>query len=93
MFLQASNFNFPHSLTYRVKALKLCRYFRDTKMFKVTTQIKRPANTESLINLKRINVSKGKGKSKAIPLQAWTGPEGSRRLRLPNLKTIGTLTL
>jgi len=27
------------------------------------------------------------GKSKAIPLQAWTGPEGSRRLRLPDLKT------
>ena len=29
-------------------------------------------------------------KGKAIPLQAWTGPEGSRRLRLPDLKTIGT---
>jgi hypothetical protein len=23
-------------------------------------------------------------KKKAIPLQAWTGPEGSRRLRLPD---------
>jgi len=31
-----------------------------------------------------------KGKGKAIPLQAWTGPEGSRRLRLPDFKTIGT---
>jgi len=28
--------------------------------------------------------------SKAIPLQAWTDPEGSRRLRLPDLKPIGT---
>jgi hypothetical protein len=28
-----------------------------------------------------------KSKDKAIPLQAWTGPEGSRRLRLPDLKT------
>jgi len=27
---------------------------------------------------------------KAIPLQAWTGPEGSRRLRLPDFKTIRT---
>jgi len=27
---------------------------------------------------------------KAIPLQAWTDPEGSRRLRLPDFKTIGT---
>jgi hypothetical protein len=32
----------------------------------------------------------GKGKGKAIPLQAWTGPEGSRRLRLPYFKKIGT---
>jgi len=29
-------------------------------------------------------------KGKAIPLQTWTGPEGSRRLRLPDFKTIGT---
>jgi len=31
-----------------------------------------------------------KSKGKAIPLQAWTGPEGSRRLRIPDFKTIGT---
>jgi hypothetical protein len=31
-----------------------------------------------------------KGKRKAIPLQAWTGPEGSRRLRLADFKTVGT---
>jgi hypothetical protein len=31
-----------------------------------------------------------KDKGKAIPLQALTGPEGSRRLRLPDFKTIGT---
>jgi hypothetical protein len=33
---------------------------------------------------------KGKGKGKAIPLQACTGPEGSRRMRLPDFKTFGT---
>jgi hypothetical protein len=27
-------------------------------------------------------------KGKAVPLQAWTGPEGSRRLRVPDFKTI-----
>ena len=27
---------------------------------------------------------------KTVPVQPWTGPEGSRRLRLPDLKTIGT---
>jgi len=30
-----------------------------------------------------------KDKGKAIPLQAWIDPKGSRRLRLPDFKTIG----
>jgi hypothetical protein len=30
------------------------------------------------------------GNGKAIPLQAWTGLEGSRKLRLPDFKIIGT---
>jgi len=29
-------------------------------------------------------------KGKPFPLQAWTGPEGSRGLRLPDFKTIST---
>jgi hypothetical protein len=37
-----------------------------------------------------MNMSSNKVKGKAIPLQAWTGPEGSRRVRLPDFKTIGT---
>ena len=40
------------------------------------------------------NFSYGKfsylGKRKAIPLQSWGGPEGSRSLRLPDFMTIGT---
>ena len=28
-------------------------------------------------------------KGKSVPLQAWTGPEGASRLRLPNFKTVG----
>ena len=31
----------------------------------------------------------GKGNGRATPEQAWTTPEGSRRLRLPDFKTIG----
>jgi hypothetical protein len=31
------------------------------------------------------------GKGKAIPLQAWTGPEGSRKLSSPDFKTKGIL--
>ena len=30
-------------------------------------------------------------KSKAIPLQAWTGPECSGSLRLPDFKTVDTV--
>ena len=30
---------------------------------------------------------KGKGKGKAVPLQDWTGPEGSRKLRFPDFMT------
>jgi len=30
---------------------------------------------------------KVEGKGKAVPLQAWSGPEGSRKLRFPDLMT------
>jgi len=36
------------------------------------------------------NQPSSKGKGKAIPLQAWTDPDGSRRVRLPDVQTIGT---
>jgi len=39
--------------------------------------------------IKYCSQSRG-NKDKAIPLQAWTGPEGSRRLRLPDFMTVGT---
>jgi hypothetical protein len=29
-------------------------------------------------------IDKGKGKGKAVPLQAWSGSEGSRKLRFPD---------
>ena len=29
-------------------------------------------------------------KGKAVPLQAWSGPEGSRKLRFPDFKIIDT---
>jgi len=49
---------------------------------KKATQTKRSSDNKKLY----IDVLK----AKAVPLQAWTGPEGSRRLRLPDFKTIGT---
>jgi len=32
-------------------------------------------------------VCKGKAEGKAVPLQAWSGPEGSRKLRFPDFMT------
>jgi hypothetical protein len=29
----------------------------------------------------------GKGKGKTVPLQAWSGPDGSRKLRFPHFLT------
>jgi len=42
------------------------------------------------LDMMKVFILKCKGKSKRIPLQAWTDPQGSRRLRLSDLKTIGT---
>ena len=40
--------------------------------------------------VKRPNPWRKMMKSKTIPLQAWICPEGSRSLRLPDFKTVGT---
>jgi len=39
---------------------------------------------------KYMSAYKINGKDKAIPLQAWTGLEGSRNLMFPVFKTIST---
>jgi hypothetical protein len=46
--------------------------------------------TKKEISIKELVVGPNKGKGKAIQLQARTGPEGSRKLRLPDFKIIGT---
>jgi len=34
-----------------------------------------------------MSIGHDKAKGKAVPSQAWTGPEGSRKLRLPDFVT------
>jgi len=36
---------------------------------------------------KNVYLEKEKGEGKAVPLQAWSGPEGSRKLRFPDFMT------
>jgi len=40
-----------------------------------------------LWRLKHTNFVESKSEGKAVPLQAWSGPEGSRRLRFPDFMT------
>jgi hypothetical protein len=35
----------------------------------------------------KIHIIKNKDKDKAVPLQAWGGPDGSRKLRVPDFMT------
>ena len=43
-----------------------------------------PIYTKHIVNMKIVQqLSKGK----SVPLQAWTGPEGSRKLRFPDFVT------
>jgi hypothetical protein len=50
----------------------------------------RPSHLDRIMHGPVTKYCNGKGKGKAIPLQTWRGPEDSRRLRLPDIKTIGT---
>jgi hypothetical protein len=53
-----------------------------TKVSKVTYSV--------TLNSLQLLIHKPFLKGKAIPLQAWTGPEGSTRATFPDFKTIGT---
>jgi len=71
-----------------------------TYKLSITTRKER-TKFETEQNKRYITVTHGLGelifswntRSKAIPFQTWTGPEGSRKLRLPDFKTISILTL
>jgi len=49
--------------------------------------INNDCQTRLLNVLGQIAMIKGKGKGKSVPLQAWSGPEGSRKLRFPDIVT------
>jgi len=56
--------------------LLLLLLFRSSKIFRILWYIS-----------KFLLASPRKGKSKSVPLQAWSGPEGSRKLRFPDYMT------
>jgi len=61
-----------------------------TKFILSTRQWRKVYYTQFKLSTTHINsiVATEKGKGKAVPLQAWTGPEGSRDLRFPEFMTM-----
>jgi hypothetical protein len=47
--------------------------------------------TERPFEIAEINSKTGNGKGKAIPVQVWTGRQGSRRQMIPDFQMIGIL--
>jgi len=56
-------------------------------LWKIINQAMEQKIRWSVNNLRLFIGSRKKNKGKAVPLQAWTGPEGSRKLRLPDFVT------
>jgi hypothetical protein len=56
----------------------------DTRHFRNFTSIAMPMGVcrNAIVFLLSLNINKGKGK--AVPLQAWSGPDVSRKLRFPD---------
>ena len=72
------------SLTKRVKL------FMKMKLALVCVSLIGLKIVKTLTMMQGVDSCRLLSEGKAIPLQAWTGPDGSRSLRLPDFKTIGT---
>jgi hypothetical protein len=44
-------------------------------------------NSADTISIMRVKYNNNNNKGKSVPLQAWSGPEGSRKLRFPDYMT------
>ena len=55
----------------------------------LVTSFHSPANVffRRIPTFRFLRTVRGKGKGKAVPLQAWSGPEGSSKLRFPDFMT------
>jgi hypothetical protein len=77
-----------------VRRLLTFSHFGITYSGRLNARVKHKQSDKVLYDFKYLSILYfyllHKGKGKAIQLQACTGPKGSRRLRLPDFKTIGT---
>ena len=75
-----------HFLLIQFQPFFITRFFTEQRINKDVWELGHRQNKNRPIR----DGDGGLPKGKAIPLQACTGPEGSKRLRLPDFKTIGT---
>jgi hypothetical protein len=64
-------------------------HYKDFHKIENSSGIMHRCSTPNFVQISQ-KICKVKKEGKAVQLQAWTGPEGSRRLRLPDFYTIGT---
>jgi hypothetical protein len=74
-----SNTDLYNTMQYMLQPWIMAYYYIFIIALKFNSLLIKPYNTTAIYN-----------KGKAIPLQAWTGSQSSRRLRLPDFKTTGT---
>jgi len=75
---------FETKFVEKIKTHILCSTTVFLKILPLTKKIEKYGTKD------RSDKGKGKGNGKAIPLQAWTGAEGSRRLGLTDFKIFRT---
>ena len=80
-------YNYDYKHTLRISNAHCCS---TATMVGLTNLMLRYKCTAYLVSSTNDSLLRFGKKVKAIPLQAWTGPEGSRRMMFPDIKTIGT---
>jgi len=61
------------------------KYKSKLKRVKIISAMKTPTPVHGV---SKYTEARTKERGKAVPLQAWSGPEGSRKLRLPEFMTM-----
>jgi hypothetical protein len=73
-------------LSFKDKVIRLLRFVIITEISNIWHG-RTPLTRDPFVSLRIPAVWHGKGKGKAVSLQAWSGPEGSRKLRFQDFLT------
>ena len=80
------NYTLPNFLNISFDLYKLRQKKKSRNFYLIVARLAKIGAVKNNA-LERKDMSVRKGKGKAVPLQAWSGPEGSRKLRFPDFVT------